>query len=250
MKKFGAVLAILIMISTSYSQSSKPIWNEDTGEITVKGKRYAFMEKKKSSIITGSDYWVKDSNEELIIQFIYETYDCSTYYDNGKVKEDRTCFRERIMFTDTGSNVHLDVTAFGFGKKSVLKVLTRNELIDTEGNLDWDKTMVYIRAKRGEIFQPEPEGPSETPVTISGHEIYQDDVLIGKFNKRGLDEYFIYNVYDIDAAKVMTAKIEKNDPFEWILTDNNGKESSVLYEDDQDGVKILTYLAKKGILYK
>ena len=46
----------------------------------------------------------------------------------------------------------------------------------------------------------------------------------------------------------MVASLAKKDPMEWTLISNTGDTYNVLNEGEQDGIKILTYMASKGWL--
>jgi len=95
------------------------------------------------------------------------------------------------------------------------------------------------------------KGPSSSKVTINDKkEIVQDGVVIGKVMERHTDMDRIYHVFDKEGSKVMVAKITKIDPFEWVLTSQEGDSYNVIHENDQDGIKILTYMASKGLLPK
>lgn len=238
-------IVLLLVFNVGWGQKSKPSWNEDTGIISYKGKEYAKMEKKPSSFITGSNYWIRNNENEVIIQFIYETYDCSTYKE-----PDRTCFREQVLFPQSNSRVFLSATAFGFGKKAVMKKLVSQELINDDGDLNWNRAKDFILSKNGRVIEEKVNGPSASNVVLKGNEIYQDDVVVGKYRRKESDIYYVYSIYNNDGSKIMTAQIEMNDPFEWVLTDSDGKTKEVLYEDDEDGIKILSYLARNGYLTK
>ena len=75
-------------------------------------------------------------------------------------------------------------------------------------------------------------------------------MLIGKVVKRPTETQNVYNIYNNEGSKVLIAQIDKVDPFEWILTPTGGKEFTVMYDDDPDGIKILTFLASKGWIKK
>ena len=111
-------------------------------------------------------------------------------------------------------------------------------------------TKIFISANKGRIGSPKVAGPSATLVVLNGNDIYQDDVLIGKVVKRPTETQNVYNVYNNEGSKVLIAQIDKVDPFEWKLTPTVGKEFTVMYDDDPDGIKILTYLASKGWIKK
>jgi len=85
-------------------------------------------------------------------------------------------------------------------------------------------------------------------VTLVENDIYRDDVLIGKVLERSTDTDRVYHVYDKSGSKVMVASLPKENPLEWKLTSIKGQEYSVVYEGEQDGIKILTYMANKGWL--
>ena len=70
----------------------------------------------------------------------------------------------------------------------------------------------------------------------------------GKVLERHTDKDRVYHVYDKSGSKVMVASIPKENPLEWQLISTKGDTYNVLYEGEQDGIKILTYLAKKGWL--
>lgn len=246
-RKVAPILLLSLIATVSYGQK-KPTWNEETEQVMWNGKIYTIMAKKKSKVITGSNFDVKDHQGNTILNFIYETYGC----ESGA-----TCFRERVVFTESGSWAHLGATAFGFGQKAVLKTLTQNELIREDGGLYWVKSQEWMRTlgrNNHMIKQPQwikdQNKPKNTPVIVQGREIYQEGHLVGKVNRREVDSDYVYSVYNKEGKRVMTASIDKDDPFEWILVNAKGEETTHLYEDDSDGIKILTYLASKGIIGK
>jgi hypothetical protein len=89
---------------------------------------------------------------------------------------------------------------------------------------------------------------SKSTVTVVNNEIYQDGEIIGKVIERHSDTDRIYHVYNVSGDKVMVASLAKEDPMEWNLTSVKGDTYNVIYEGDQDGTKILTYMASKGWL--
>lgn len=250
MKNIALISILLLSATTIFGQKIKPVWNEETAAITIEGKLYAAMEKKKSKIVTGKDWWITDINDEVVIQFFMESYGVRKRNSKG-IMEESTSYRIKVFFTKTGSYVNFSTTPLGMGSKGVMKKLVQNELIN-EGKLDWEKAVMFIQGNGGRLVEKAKKimPPSDTPVIVKGREVYQDGVLIGKVNKRVMEEIYVYNIYSVEGLKVMTAKIEAEDPFEWVLLNNNGVESTILYEDDPEGIKLLTYLALNGILHQ
>jgi len=162
------------------------------------------------------------------------------------VQEETIKYRVKIIFPQSGSYANFNSTPLGMGAKMVMKKIARNELI-VDGDLNWVKAVMFIEGNGGFVNNNTGEiALSDEPVVIKGGDIYQNDLAIGKLAKRDTGDHHEYNVYNVDGVKVMTATIEKLNPFEWILTASDGSKQTVLYDDDADGVKILTFLAKNG----
>jgi hypothetical protein len=133
------------------------------------------------------------------------------------------------------------------GTKGAIKILVKNELIKN-GSLDWGMTMRYLQNNDGTIKFLKSKEQSKSTVTVVNNEIYQDGEIIGKVIERQTDIERIYHVYNVSGDKVMVASLAKEDPMEWNLTSIKGDTYNVIYEGDQDGTKILTYMASKGWL--
>ncbi|MFY0685728.1 MAG: hypothetical protein JXQ90_01115 [Cyclobacteriaceae bacterium] len=211
------------------------------------------MEKKKGEVMTAKDWWVSSREKEVIIQFRSESFTVRGDWNPGTRKYDsKKAFRVKVLFPQTGSFIFLEggrfSTPLGISAKAAMEIMVENELIK-EANLDWEKTKMFIKANNGKLATPE-EVPSNSTVEIIGREIFQDGVMVGKVNKREEENHFSYNIYNKDGKKVITAKIDKVDPFEWALIDSDGDEINILYEEDTEGIKMITYLTKSGVLTK
>lgn len=255
MKNLAMILLIGLISTTAFGQKVKPTWNEKNNEILVKGNYYASLEKKSSEVLTAKDWWISNIKGDVIIQFKTESY--ATWkalgdkdYLGRPIQEQTTSYRVRVIFPETGSYAFLSSaissTPLGIGVKQVMKKITGNELIK-DGDLDWEKAVMFIEGNGGEVFANRAPEPSNDPVVIVGNDVYQNGEIIGKVNKRDTGSEYEYSVYNADGTKVMTASIPKENPFEWVLTEPNGNEQTVLYENDPDGIRILTYLSKIGI---
>lgn len=250
MKYLPIALLLLVALSSSgQDKKAKGEFNEEKNEVTIDGKHYINMEMKKSAVPLKKDFLVKDTKGDVLISFNFESVTKQVRDENGQWK-DETSYRQFIMFPGSNSSCYMKADLLpGSGEKGVMKTMIQNQLIK-DGGLDWDMTMLFIKANKGVVGSPEVAGPSSTLVVLKGNEIFQDDVLIGKVMNRPTETQNVYYVYDKNGAKILTAQIDKVDPFEWTLTPTEGKELTVMYDDDLDGVKILTYIASKGWLYK
>lgn len=234
-------LFILLYIAslTGFAQKGKPEWNEETNEVTLDGKYYITMKKMNGGNLgLAKNFSVlnKEGNEILFMQFTPRT-------DSENV----TSYWYKMIFTQSGSWFWLSKSIAGMGHKGAMKLLMKNELIQ-DGDLNWDRTVEYVSRYNGRLGYPKGKKPSESMVTVVDNGVYRDEVLIGKVLERNTDTDRVYHVYDRSGSKVMVASLPKENPLEWHLTSIKGTKYNVLYEGEQDGIKILTYMAKKGWL--
>ncbi len=239
------LLTIFITESQTYGQKIKPIYNDETQEVTIDGKYYIMMQKSgggNAGLSKNYSIQNKEGDEIVYMKFVARTkYNYST-------KENETSYWYKISFSETGSWFWLSKSILGMSQKGAMKILVKNELIK-DGNLNWDMAKRYLQNNNGKIALPKPKGPSSNQVIVnSNQEIIQDGVLIGKVMERHTDIDHTYHVFDKTGSKVMVASKSIIDPFEWKLTTPEGKTYNVIYEGEKDGIRILTYMASKGWL--
>lgn len=233
------ILVFCFATFTSFGQKVKPVWNEETNEVTLEGKYYIILKKMNGGNLgLSKNYSVqnKEGDELIFMKFTPRTN-----------SEDETSYWYRMTFPESGSWFWLSKSIAGMGTKGAMKLLMKNELIK-DGNLDWKKAQQYIQRHNGRIGYPKAKAPSESSVTVVDNDIFRDDVLIGKVLERHTETDRVYHVYDKSGSKVMVATLPQVNPLEWELTSIKGDTYNVLYEGEKDGIRILTYLAKKGWL--
>ena len=237
--KSNFLIMLFVVTFTSFGQSGKPIFNEVTNEVTIDGNYYIMMKKmsggnmgmaKNFSILN------KEGDELLFMKFTPRV---------NSINE--TSYWYRMTFNESESWFWLSKSIAGMSTKGAMKFLITNELIEN-GDLDRNKAKQIVQRHHGKMGYFKPKEPSQSTVTLVDNEIFQDDVLIGKVLERNSEEDRIYHVYDTSGSKIIIASISKSDPLEWELTNTKGDIYNVLYEGEQDGVKILTYVASKGWL--
>jgi len=249
MTKSIFVLLLFVIGSASYGQKKKkPIYNEETQEVTVDGKYYIMMVKGKGGMVNvglSNNYSIQNKEGDEIVFMKYEQKE-KYNYETGK---NETSFWYKISFPETGSWLWKKII-LTLSEKGAMKILTKNQLIEN-GNLNMEMVKRYVQNNNGKFVLPKAKGPSSNLVMVNeNREIVQDGVVIGKVMERHTDMDRVYHVFDKEGSKVMVAKIAKIDPFEWILTSQKGDSYNVIHENDQDGIKILTYMASKGLLPK
>ena len=239
MTKFGLLTMLFIITYTSYGQKVKPVFNEDKQEVTIDGAYYIKMKKMSGGnmgVAKNYSFFNEEGEELIFMKFISRTNE-----------DNETSFWYEINFLQSGSWLLVSSAITGMGKKGAMKKLVKNELIKN-GDLDWNMTKRYLQKHHGTIGIPKVKEPSKSPVIVVNNEIYQDGEIIGKVIERHTETERIYHVYNVSGDKVMVANLEKENPMEWTLTSNAGDTYNVLYEGEQDGIKILTYMASKGWL--
>ena len=239
MIKSGLLTILFIITYTSYGQKVKPVFNEDKKEVTIDGEYYINMEKMSGGnlgMAKNYSFSNEEGDELIFMKFTPRTND-----------KNETSYWYEISFPGSGSWLLVSTSIAGMGKKGAMKKLVKHELIKN-GDLDWNMAKRYLQRHHGTIGIPSVKEPSKSPVTVVSNEIYQDGEIIGKVIERHTETERIYHVYNISGDKVMVASLAKKDPMEWTLTSNKGDTFNVLYEGEQDGLKILTYMASKGWL--
>lgn len=249
MTKSVLVLLLFIIGAATYGQKKvKPVYNEETQEITIDGKYYITMKKGKGGTVNvglSNNYSIQNKEG---IELIFMKYEPRENYNRATGKNE-TSFWYKISFPETGSWLWKKVI-LTMSTKGVMKALVKNQLIEN-GNLNKEMVKRYVQNNDGKFVLPKVNGPSSNLVMVNDDkEIVQDGVVIGKVMERHTEMDRVYHVFDKEGSKVMVAKIAKIDPFEWILTSQKGDSYNVIHENDQDGVKILTYMALKGWLPK
>ena len=237
--KFDFLIMLFVVTSTAYGQKIKPVFNDETNEISIDGNYYIMMEKMSGGnmgMAKNFSIQNKDGDELLFMKFTPRTN-----------SNNETSYWYRMTFNESESWFWLSNSIAGMSTKGAMKFLIKNELI-LDGNLDKKKAKQIVQRHNGKLGYFKSDGPSQSTVKLVDNEIFQDDVLIGKVLERHSEEDRVYHVYDTSGSKIIVASISKSDPLEWVLTSNKGDTYNVLYEGEQDGVKILTYVASKGWL--
>jgi hypothetical protein len=221
----------------------KPEYDKETNQATVDGEFYINIEKKDSRLVTASDWWITNEDGALIIQFLSEQY---SYYDYED-RSNKTAYRVKIFFPESGSYFFHGSTPLGMGAKSVLKKLAKNELIK-DGDLDWEMARALIQSSDGYLLEPKPSEKKD-PIYVVDGDIFMGDDKIGFVKRTETDSEYTFNIYNVHGEKVVTAIVAIIDPEEWILESADGTKNSFLYNDDPDGHKLIAYLEKKGLLF-
>jgi len=233
-------ILLYIVSLTSFAQNGKPVWNEETNEVTINGKYYVTMKKMSGGNLGLSKNFSvenKEGDQLIFLKFTPRT----------DSKEETTSYWYRVTFPETGSWFWLSNWMGGMSTKGAMKLMMKNGLIK-DGNLDWKKTQQLVQRHNGRIGYPQQAGPSQSSVILVDNDIYRDDVLIGKVLERDTDTARVYHVYDSSGSKIMVASLPKENPLEWELKTIKGAVHHVVYEGEEDGIKILTYMAMKGWL--
>jgi hypothetical protein len=240
MTKSKLLILFLIISCASFGQKKiKPVFNDEKQEVTIEGQYYIGLKKTSGGNLgMAKNFSVLNKAGD---QLIFMKFTPRTNSDN------ETSYWYEVSFPESGSWLWVSKSIAGISTKGAIKFMIKNELIK-DGELDWEMTKRYLQNNNGKIGRPKSWEPSALQVSIVDNEIIQDGQLIGKVIEKHTETDRIYHVYDVSGAKVMVARIEKQDPMEWTLTSAEGKTYTVLYEGEQDGIKILTYMASKGWL--
>ena len=177
--KFIFLIMLFVVTLTSFGQKVKPVFNDETNEISIDGNYYIMMEKMSGGnmgMAKNFSIQNKEGDELLFMRFTPRTS-----------SNNETSYWYRMTFNESGSWFWLSKSITGMSTIGAMNFLIKNELIH-DGNLDKKKTKQIVQRHNGKLGYFKPDAPSQTTVKLVDNDIFQNDVLIGKALKRHSDE--------------------------------------------------------------